>query len=594
MEAPTEHSAEEIRGLQRCISDLVSVLSLPAIWTGGEPSRILSTLLDVLMEMLQLDLVYARLNDPAGEAPIEMVRVSQSQKFTASPHEIGNFLSNRLGNYPQKWPAVERNPIGDGEISLVPLRLGLQEEVGFIVAGSERTEFPRQTERLLLTVAANQAAIGLQEARLRSEQRRVAGELDQRVSQRTMELAAANEELKMEVAERRRAEEALKRSEAFLTEGQRLSRTGSFSWRMATDEILWSEQMYRIFEFNRGVQLTFEQIGTRVHPEDIPSWNAVIERARVESGGFEFEHRLQMPDRSVKHLHLVAHGTRDSQGRLEYIGAVQDVTQRKNSEEELNEARSELARVVRFTTLGAMTASIAHEVNQPLSGIVTNAGTCLRMLSADPPNVDGARETARRTIRDGNRASEVINRLRALFSKKDTAAESVDLNETTTEVIALSLAELQRNRVILLLELAEDLPLVTGDRVQLQQVILNLLRNASDAMSGVDDRPRQLVIRTERDHGDRVRLTVQDEGIGLDPQTMDKLFETFYTTKNEGMGIGLSVSRSIIESHHGRLWATPNHGPGATFSFSIPRRSESSTSADGNRDLRTRAATDSA
>jgi len=594
MEAPTEHSAEEIRGLQRCISDLVSVLSLPAIWTGGEPSRILSTLLDVLMEMLQLDLVYARLNDPAGDTPIEMVRVSQSQKFTASPHEIGNFLSNRLGNYPQKWPAVERNPIGDGEISLVPLRLGLQEEVGFIVAGSERTEFPRQTERLLLTVAANQAAIGLQEARLRSEQRRVAGELDQRVSQRTMELAAANEELKMEVAERRRAEEALKRSEAFLTEGQRLSRTGSFSWRMATDEILWSEQMYRIFEFNRGVQLTFEQIGTRVHPEDIPSWNAVIERARVESGGFEFEHRLQMPDRSVKHLHLVAHGTRDSQGRLEYIGAVQDVTQRKNSEEELNEARSELARVVRFTTLGAMTASIAHEVNQPLSGIVTNAGTCLRMLSADPPNVDGARETARRTIRDGNRASEVINRLRALFSKKDTAAESVDLNETTTEVIALSLAELQRNRVILLLELAEDLPLVTGDRVQLQQVILNLLRNASDAMSGVDDRPRQLVIRTERDHGDRVRLTVQDEGIGLDPQTMDKLFETFYTTKNEGMGIGLSVSRSIIESHHGRLWATPNHGPGATFSFSIPRRSESSTSADGNRDLRTRAATDSA
>ena len=230
--------------------------------------------------------------------------------------------------------------------------------------------------------------------------------------------------------------------------------------------------------------------------------------------------------------------------------------------------------MARVTSLGALTASIAHEVNQPLSGIITNASTCLRMLAADPPNVDGARETARRTIRDGNRASDVITRLRALFSKKDATTESVDLNEATREVIALSLSELQRNRVILRPELADDLPPVTGDRVQLQQVILNLLRNASDAMSGVDDRPRQLVIRTERDEGDRVRLTVQDAGVGFDPQGVDRLFEAFYTTKSGGMGIGLSVSRSIIESHHGRLWAAPNDGPGATFSFSIPRAAE--------------------
>ena len=235
--------------------------------------------------------------------------------------------------------------------------------------------------------------------------------------------------------------------------------------------------------------------------------------------------------------------------------------------------------MARVTSLGALTASIAHEVNQPLSGIITNASTCLRMLAADPPNVDGARETARRTIRDGNRASDVITRLRALFSKKDATTESVDLNEATREVIALSLSELQRNRVILRAELADDLPPVTGDRVQLQQVILNLLLNASDAMSGVDDRPRQLVIRTERDEGDRVRLTVQDAGVGFDPQAVDRLFEAFYTTKSDGMGIGLSVSRSIIESHHGRLWATPNDGPGATFSFSIPRRPEGATGA---------------
>jgi C4-dicarboxylate-specific signal transduction histidine kinase len=221
-----------------------------------------------------------------------------------------------------------------------------------------------------------------------------------------------------------------------------------------------------------------------------------------------------------------------------------------------------------------VTASIAHEVNQPLSGILTNASTCLRMLAADPPNVDGARETVRRTIRDAYRASEVITRLRALFSKKDPATESVDLNEATREVIALSLSELQRSRVITRAELADDLPPVTGDRVQLQQVVLNLLLNASDAMSGVEDRPRQLVIRTQRDDGDRVRLTVKDAGVGFEPEGMDKLFEAFYTTKSGGMGIGLSVSRSIIENHHGRLWATPNDGPGAAFSFSIPCKSE--------------------
>jgi len=215
------------------------------------------------------------------------------------------------------------------------------------------------------------------------------------------------------------------------------------------------------------------------------------------------------------------------------------------------------------------------------------------MLAADPPNVDGARETARRTIRDGNRASEVITRLRALYGKKDPTIESVDLNEATREVLALSVRELQRNRVIVLQELADDLPLVTADRVQLQQVILNLLRNASDAMSAVDDRPRDLLIRTEPDDNDRVRLSVSDVGIGFEPQAADKLFEAFYTTKNEGMGIGLSVSRSIIERHRGRLWAKLNNGPGVTFSFSIPCKPEGLTS-DGTRASRIPSVSDAA
>ena len=200
----------------------------------------------------------------------------------------------------------------------------------------------------------------------------------------------------------------------------------------------------------------------------------------------------------------------------------------------------------------------------------TNANTCLRTLSADPPNIDVAREAARRAIRDGNRASEVIARLRALFSKKEATAESVDLNDAAREVIALCSDDLQRNRVLLRQEFANELRPVTGDRVQLQQVIFNLLRNASDAMSEVDDRPRVLVIRTERDEDECVRLTVEDTGVGITHGEMERLFDAFYSTKSDGMGMGLSVSRSIIEHHSGRLWATPNDGPGATFSFSIP------------------------
>jgi C4-dicarboxylate-specific signal transduction histidine kinase len=254
-----------------------------------------------------------------------------------------------------------------------------------------------------------------------------------------------------------------------------------------------------------------------------------------------------------------------------FIGALQDITESKVAEEALNRARSELAHVARVTTLNALTASIAHEINQPLASLVTNASICLRRLNADPPNVDGARETVQRTIRDANRASDVITRLRALFSKKEFTLETLDLNEVTREVIALSLSDLQRNGVILQSELALDIPPVIGDRIQLQQVILNLLRNASDAMVCVEDRPRQLLVRTRREEENRVRLSVQDAGCGVNPQDFERLFEAFYTTKSEGMGIGLSLSRSIIERHHGRLWAEPNYGPGITFSFSIPR-----------------------
>jgi PAS domain S-box-containing protein len=708
MESQPEPPGEEIKRLQRCINDLIGVVALPAIWRGRDPAQLIRTLLEVLLGMLRLDLIYVQLNDP-GHAPSETLRVSHAHPTTLAAHEICGALKRSLGPHPEKSPQRIRNPIGEGDISIMTLSLGLQGEIGIIVAASLRPDFPGQTERLLLSVAANQAAIGLQEAMIVREQKRVAGELDRRVAQRTRELAAANETLKKEIAERklsddrlhreerelkrsearktailnsaldcivtidhdgcvtefnpaaertfgykreavlgeklsgiiippslrgpherglarylatgeapvigrrlemiamradgsefpvelaitripsdgppsftgylrditerRRSEQELRRSEAFLAEAQRVSSTGSFSWRVAADEFTWSDELYRIFEVEPAVPVTLRQIATRVHPEDMPSMLDVIERARASGNDFEHDHRLQMPDQSVKYLHMVAHCIRDAGGQLEYIGAIQDVTQRRVAEQALGKARSELAHVARVTSLGALTASIAHEVNQPLSGIVTNASTCLRMLAADPPNIEGARETARRTLRDGNRASEVIKRLRALFAKRGSSIESLDLNEAAREVIALSLSEFQRNRVILQTELAEDLPPVVGDRVQLQQVILNLLLNAADAMSGVEDRPRHLVTRTEREADDRVRLSVKDTGVGFEPQGVDRLFEAFYTTKNNGMGIGLSVSRSIIEGHRGRLWAVSNEGPGATFSFSIPHAS---------------------
>jgi PAS domain S-box-containing protein len=369
-----------------------------------------------------------------------------------------------------------------------------------------------------------------------------------------------------DISQRKRAEAELRRAHDHLTEAQRLSQTGSFTADLAKDEHFWSDEFYRICGFEPGSSVTIQKLGEIVHPEDVALYEGAIGRAMAGTDP-DFYFRIVTSRGVLKHLRGFAHRIAD---RPVFVGAVQDVTASKMAQEALNRAGAELAQVSRATTLSALTASIAHEVNQPLSGIITNAGTCLRMLDATPPDIVGARETARRTIRDGNRASDVITKLRALFSKGQMTLEPLDLNDAAREVIALSSNDLQRNRIILQAELTEDIPTVTGDRIQLQQVILNLLRNAADAMVDVHDRPRQLLIKTGREDGNRVRLTVRDAGVGLPPQNLDSLFDAFYTTKSGGMGIGLFVSRSIVERHEGRLWAEPNDGPGATFSFSLP------------------------
>ncbi len=310
-------------------------------------------------------------------------------------------------------------------------------------------------------------------------------------------------------------------------------------------------------------------------PQSLERWRAILTSG--EPG--DLETRLSRFDARYRWFLIRCSPVGDNAGRIvKWCCVGTDIEDRKRAEEELRNTQAKLAQMGHRLTMAQLTASIAHEVNQPLSGVITNANTCLRMLAASPPNIAGARETARRTIRDGNRASEVVKRLRALFSKKNAALEPVDLNEATREVLALSWSRLQEAHAVLRTELAEELPLVNGDRVQLQQVILNLIENALDAMISVRDRPRQMVITTERDEDGCVRLTVLDAGTGFERDSLQRLFDAFYTTKSEGMGIGLSISRSIVERHGRRIWAALNEGPGAAFSFSVPIVAEDATS----------------
>jgi PAS domain S-box-containing protein len=880
MDGQLEHSAEEIKRLRRCINDLVSVLAIPATWIGGEPSQIVRSLLEVLPDMLRLDLVYVRLEDPAGGVPMEMARIAQPRSSTIGPQEIGKLLIHYLGDDPQKWPPSSRNRMGDEDISIVPLRLGLQGDIGMIVAGSRRLDFPGQTERLLLSVAVNQAAIGLQEAWLLSEQRLITGELDQRVAQRTSELAAANEELKKEIAERRLAEERLRqeeadlrRSEAYLAEAQQLSHTGSFGWKISSGELTWSDETFRIFEVEPTTKPTLELVRKRVHPEDARVVNQVIGRASQDGRDFDHEHRLLMPDGSVKHVRVVAHAERAGSGELqfvgavmdvtvaketeaylrtsakiaqslvavraevgaalskpiqaremlqecaqamvrhleaafariwilnheedmlelqasagaytrldgthsrikvgslkvgliaqeqkayltndilndpkigdkewarscgfvsfaghplvvdgrtvgvigmfarhplsdaviealasvadtiaqgfqrkrnedelrrteaylsegqrlshtgswawnvktreylfwsrehyciygfdpeadtgryaaarervhpddapaleetlnraiqarsdfetnhriilpggaikhlhvlghpgfndsgdvvEYIGTVMDVTERQRSEEALRKAQADLTHVSRITTLGELTASIAHEVNQPLGSVINNANACLGLLPGDAPQVNEVREALVEIIQGADQASAVITRVRQLVRKAPSERTVLNLRDVVADVLALARYDTTARRVAIRTEFTDDMPSVKGDRVQLQQVLLNLVVNGMDAMNATEESKRVLTIwgRHDTRGGESgCLLGVQDAGSGLKPDEMDQLFEAFYTTKPQGMGMGLAISRSIIEAHGGRLWAEANQGSGATFLFSLP------------------------
>ena len=402
---------------------------------------------------------------------------------------------------------------------------------------------------------------------------RVRDYLEVSVAERTKELTAANEELRLEIVDRKKAEDALRQSEAYLTEVQRLSHTGSFGWTPATGNVIWSDETFRIFQYDRATKPSNELVLQRIHPDDRAHVQQVRDRAASDGKDFDQEYRLLMPDGSVKYVHSVAHAAKDALDEFKLFGAVMDVTAAKEAENKMRQAQADLAHVTRVITLGELTASIAHEVNQPLAAVVTNAGACLRWLDRDPPNLTEARRAVEWIIKDGNRASEVIRRIRALANKTDTQSALLDINEVVNEVVALVQRERISHRVSLQLDLAPSLPMVLADRVQLQQVIINLVMNGIEATAPVTDRPRELKIVSRRE-SDKLLLAVHDSGVGINSEHVDRLFNAFFTTKRSGMGMGLSICRSIIEAHGGRIWSAPNSPHGATFTFTLPLHQE--------------------
>jgi PAS domain S-box-containing protein len=398
----------------------------------------------------------------------------------------------------------------------------------------------------VLKLLASQAAISIENARLYAE-------------------------LIKENRDRRKAEDDLRRSEELLAQAQRIGNTGSWRWNVGTGEVRWSAQHFRTFGFDpAATEPSYAAFIDRLHPEDRSSFEQALDQAVRERSRFQYEYRIMLPDGAVKYMQSVGQPDSTESGSLEFVGTVMDITERRHAEEALRTVQAELVRVARLTTMGELVASIAHEINQPLAGVAARANACLRWLTGNKPDLDAARESVSRIVRDAHRASDVIRSLRALTRKSGPQLMPLEINDAIQEVLALTGNELRQHGVALRTDLSIEVRPVLGDRVQLQQVLLNLITNAVDAMSAVMDHARELTLSSARTEGDGFIVTITDTGAGLEPMIAERIFEPFFTTKSEGLGMGLSICRTIIESHGGELWVSPNVPYGTVFRFTVP------------------------
>jgi signal transduction histidine kinase/CheY-like chemotaxis protein len=374
-----------------------------------------------------------------------------------------------------------------------------------------------------------------------------------------------------ERAERKKAEEALRRSEMYLAEAQRLSHTGSFGWDVSTGEIYWSTETFRIFECEPATKPTLEMIIELTHPDDRAHLRQVVECASVERSGFAAEPRLMRIDGSVKYVRVVAQPAAGEDPRsLLFIGAVTDITERKRAAEErerLRQLEADLAHTNRVSMMGELAASLAHEIKQPIAAAVLDSQTCTQWLRRDAPNVTEASKAASAMAAAAKRAAEIIDRVSSLYRRGTPERELVDLNEIVREMSVLLSHTANRNAVSIHTDLDPELPTTTADRIQLQQVLMNLMLNGIEAMHETGG---ELTVASKRSQDGQLLVSVSDAGIGLSTDEARRIFEAFFTTKPRGTGMGLSISRRIVESHGGRLWATPNTGRGATFQFTLP------------------------
>jgi len=377
----------------------------------------------------------------------------------------------------------------------------------------------------------------------------------------------------LDLSEQKRAEEALRRSEAYLAEAQKLSRTGSWHWNIGAGEVTWSQEFFAIFGFDSERDKASHQLYIeRIHPEDRSRAEEARATAIRERQDYEAEYRLLLPEGVIKYLHSIGHCLVNQSGDVEYIGAVIDITERKRAEEErerLRQLQADLAHVTRVSTMGELTASLAHEIKQPIGAAVTNAQACLRLIDRHEPDLLEAREAAVEMIKDARRAADIIEHVRSLFRKGSSAREIVDVNEVARGMVAMLQKEANRHSVRMRTDLTNEPTEVMADRVQLQQALMNLMLNGIEAMR---DTTGELSIKSQLGEEGQVLISVSDTGVGLPAENADQIFNAFFTTKSQGTGLGLAITRSIIDSHGGRVWAASNLGPGATFQFTLPIR----------------------